>query len=199
MADYCSAMRFGIFLLILLLPVGALAQTAPKPAPPAASAPQAPPLDTLFNQLRDAQTEQEADAIAERIEKVFLQSGSASIDLLMARANVALVARENKTARKLIDTVITVAPDYAEGWRVRAGMQAAAGDDEGAMLSLGKTVTLNPRQFEAMVELAQMFEAYGNNDGALKLYRQAVAVNPHLDAAKIRIHALSRQLEGQGI
>lgn len=188
------AMRFGIFLFAFLLPLAAQAQTpaAPKPAP-------AKPLDTLFNDLKSAQTEQDAKAIGDRIEKLFQQSGSPSIDLLMNRANVALAASDNDTARKLVNTVTQVAPDFAEGWRTLAGMQASSGDDEGAMLSLGRTVTLNPRHYAAMMELAEMFESYGNKAGALKLYRQALAVNPHLDAAKSRIHALAREVEGQGI
>ena len=196
MADYCPAMRFGIFLFALLLPIAVQAQTpaAPKPASKPAK-----PLDDLFGQLKAAQTEQDATDIGGRIEKLFQQSGSASIDLLMTRANVALAASDNDTARKLVNAVTQVAPDYAEGWRTLAGMQASSGDDEGAMLSLGRTVTLNPRHFAAMMELAQMFEGYGNKAGALKLYRKALELNPHLDAAKFRIRALTREVEGQGI
>ncbi len=197
MADYCPAMRFGIFLLVSLLPVSALAQ--PAPAPDKSAAPQTPPIDSLFNQLKQAQTEQEARSIGDRIEKLFQQSGSASVDLLVARAAIALAANDNATARKLVDAVIVVAPDFAEGWHLLAGMQAASGDDKDAMLSLGKTITLNPRQFDAMVELAQMFEAYGNAAGALKLYRDAVAINPQMESAQFRIRALARTVEGQGI
>ena len=197
MADYCSAMRFSLCLFAVLLPAAALAQT---PAAPAKSAkPQIPPIESLFSQLKAAQDEQQANAIAQRIVKQFQQSGSASVDLLMARANVALAAADTQTAKKLVDTVTDVAPNYAEGWRVRAGMLAAAGDDQGAMRALGKTVTINPRHFAAMLELAQMFEAYGNKKGALKLYRQVLSLNPQAQGAQFRVRALSRELEGQGI
>jgi Tfp pilus assembly protein PilF len=189
-------MRFAFCFLALLIPAAAFGQTAPRPAP---AKPQVAPIESLFKQMKDAQTEQEADAVGERIEKLFQQSGSASVDLLMARATVALAASDTKTAKSLVDTVTDVAPDYAEGWRIRAGMQAASGDDEGAMLSLGKTVTLNPRHFAAMKELAQMFEAYGNKKGALKLYRRILELSPRDQAAQFRVRALARQVEGQGI
>ena len=55
-----------------------------------------------------------------------------------------------------MNSVTLVAPDYAEGWRARAALQAAGGDDAGAMVSLQKAVSLNPRQFEAMADLADM-------------------------------------------
>ena len=117
----------------------------------------------------------------------------------MARANVALAASDTVTAKKLVDTVTNAAPNYAEGWRVRAGMLAASGDDEGAMLALGRAITANKRHFIAMLELAQMFEAYGNQAGALKLYRQVIELSPQIDGVQSRIRALSRQLEGQRI
>jgi Flp pilus assembly protein TadD len=99
----------------------------------------------------------------------------------------------------LLDAVTAVDPHYAEGWRARAQMQAAAGDDAGAMLSLQKAVTLNSRQFEAMADLADMLEQYGDKAGALKLYRQALALDPQLSAAARREKALSKDVEGQGI
>lgn len=198
MANYCSAMRIALCVFAALIPTLALGQTpvAPKPAP---AKPQVAPIDSLFKQMKEAETEQDADAVGTRIEKLFQQSGSASIDLLMARATVALAANDAKTAKTLVETVNEVAPNYAEAWRVRAGMQAASGDDEAAMLSLGKAITLNPRHFAAMRELAQMFEAYGNKAGALKLYRRILELSPRDEAAQFRARALSRQVEGQGI
>src|SRR5262249_48849947 len=115
------------------------------------------------------------------------------------RARTALTGSDKVTARKLLDAVTRVAPNFAEGWRVKAQMQAAAGDDSGAMVSLQKVVTLNPRQFEAMADLADMLEQYGDKPGALKLYRKALALDPQLAAASRREKALSKEVEGQGI
>src|ERR1700683_1567470 len=85
-------------------------------------------------------------------DKLFAQlhDGSPPVDLLMTRAKAALGGTANDVARKLLDSVTQVAPNYAEGWRARAALQAAGNDDAGAMVSLQKAVTLNTRQFEAM-------------------------------------------------
>jgi Flp pilus assembly protein TadD len=155
--------------------------------------------DKLFTQLHDADSPETAHPIEQKLEGMFRISGSASVDLLMTRAQAALGGADTGTAKKLLDSVTQVAPDFAEGWRARAQMQAAAGDDAGAMLSLQKAVTLNPRQFEAMTDLADMLEQYGDKPGALKLYRKALALDPQLASASRREKALSKEIEGQGI
>ena len=155
--------------------------------------------DKLFAQLHDADSPDTAHPIEQKLDGLFKVSGSPSVDLLMTRAQAALNGANNGTARKLLDAVTTVAPHYAEGWRARAAMQAAAGDDAGAMVSLQKAVTINPRHFEALADLAEMLEQYGDKSGALKLYRRALALDPQLSAAARSEKALSKEVEGQGI
>ena len=156
-------------------------------------------LDKLFGQLAKADTAEDAKPVEGRIAGLFRQSGSATIDLLMSRAEAALGAQYNKTAEKLFASVTDLDPAYAEGWHARAGMEAAANNDTAAMVSLQKVVQLNPRQFEAMAELAGMLEDYGDKAGALKLYRRALALDPQLEGAARKIKALTHDVEGQDI
>jgi tetratricopeptide (TPR) repeat protein len=168
---------------------------AAKPAPQS----HKPVLEELFARLAKAQSPEEARPVEDEIAALFAQSGSASVDLLMARGAAALAGGDDDTARKLFDAVTDIAPKFAEGWHQKAQMQADAGDDEGAMVSLQEAVVLNPRQFLAMGELAQMLEEYGNKDGALKLYKRALALDPQLEGAAKRVQALEKSVEGQGI
>ena len=117
----------------------------------------------------------------------------------MSRAAAAEVAGDKDTARQLVDAVTDIASNYAEGWHRRALLQAAAGDDEGAMVSLQKAIALNPRQFEAMQQLGEMLETYGDKKGALKMYRRAQVLDPQFEGLQRHIDALSRAVEGQGI
>ncbi len=155
--------------------------------------------DKLFAQLHDADSPETAHPIEQKLDGLFKVSGSPSVDLLMTRAQAALGSADSGTAKKLLDAVTRVAPNFAEGWRARAQIQAASGDDAGAMVSLQKAVSLNPRQFEALADLGDMLEQYGDKPGALKLYRQALTVDPQLAAASRREKALAKELEGQGI
>ena len=180
-------MRSLVLLVALVLP------------PAVNAAPAKPVLDTLFAQLKQAGSPDEAKPIEERIGGIFQQSGSPSVELLMARTQAAMTAGDKDTAKQLLEAVTGAAPDYAEGWHARATLQHANGDDSGAMVSLGHVILLNPRQFAAMVELGALLEDYGDKAGALKLYRRALALDPQLEGAQRHVDALSRDVEGQGI
>lgn len=150
-----------------LIALALAAATAHAP-PPHAKPPAKPkaPIDQLFTSLAHAQSEEDAKPIEEAILSQFEQSGSATVDLLMTRAEAAIEAGDKDTASRLIDSITNIAPDFAEAWHRRAVLQQDAGDDEGAMISLHKTVSLNPREFEAYAELGAMLEDYGDKKAA---------------------------------
>ena len=176
---------FALIATLLLTPAAALAAPSEQ--------------DKLFADLAKADSPEIAKPIEDKLTQLFRDSGSPSVDLLMTRATAALGQADNATARSLVDAVTQVAPRYAEGWRVRARMQQAGGDDAGAMLSLQKAVLLNPRHFRAMLELAEMLEDYGDKATALKLYRRVLTLDPQMHDAVERVKALGKQVEGQGI
>ena len=156
-------------------------------------------IDRLFQTLKTAGSSEEAHPIEEQILTRFRQSGSPSVDLLMNRADVAFEAGDKASAVKLLTTINGLDPNFAEGWHVRALLQANDGDDKGAMDSLQKVVRLNGRHFAAMVRLGDLLQEYGDKDGALKLFRRALAIDPQFEGLKRRVEALSRSVEGQGI
>src|SRR5690242_16881378 len=168
-------MRKILLFVFLLLPNLALAAPSDE--------------DRLFDALAKASSPEEAQPIEQKLTSLFKVSNSPSVDLLMTRASAALAAADNDTAKKLVDSVTAIAPSYAEGWRQRAHLQAAAGDDAGAMLSLQKAVADNPRHFAAMSELGDMLENYGDKAGALKLYRRVLALDPQMEGAARHVRA----------
>jgi len=187
---------FLAFAVSLLVPLSAHADT-PKPAPKQPTT--AEQLDTLFNQLAKAGSEEDAQPIESQIEVLFLQSGSPTVDLLMSRSQSALKSGDTQTARKVIDSITNLAPDFAEGWHVRAQLQMAAGDDAGALISLQKTVSLNPREFNALAHLADMLEDYGDKKSALTTYRKVLKLDPTNDDVNRAVRKLSREVEGEKI
>jgi tetratricopeptide (TPR) repeat protein len=192
-------MRVGFLLAGLLM--GAAPAAAAMPAAYAGAEQPAArkQLDSLFAALAKAGSEEEAQPIEEQIVTAFLQSGSDSVDLLMSRAAEALQGGDIGTAKKLFMSVTDIAPDFAEGWHQRGRIEAAAGEDEAAMVSLQKAVTLNPRQFQAYAELGGMLEEYGDKSGALVMYRKAQALDPNLDDVARHVRELTRAVEGERI
>ena len=178
-------MRKTLALLLCLLPLPAFAAPSEE--------------DKLFSQLAKAGSAEEAQPIEQKLGGLFKVSNSPTVDLLMTRATAALAGADHQAARKLMDAVTQVAPNYAEGWRLRAQLQAASGDDAGAMVSLQKAVELNPRHFAALSELGGMLEEYGDKPGALKLFRRAIALDPQMPGAVRHEKALAKEVEGQGI
>lgn len=190
-------MRKLLVLCCLLLSSGVALAAPPPPKPVPAPPPTA--LDKLFDQLAKADSADDAHPIESRIENIFRQSGSASVDLLMTRVVACSGANDSKTARQLVEAVNKIAPGYAEAWYVRAELENAAGDDTSALVSLQKVVTLNPRQFKALEELGGMLEEYGDKKSALDLYRRAAALDPQLEGAARKIRELTHDVEGQDI
>lgn len=183
--------------LFLLFPAAVLAAPEPAAAPQPKFTMETE--DQLFARLKKAERPEDAHPIEEKLNAMFRVSGSPSVDLLMARVRQSLGASDTATAKKLAVAVTNIAPKYAEGWHVRAGIAAAANDDTDALVSLQKVVLLNPRNFEALAELAGMVEDYGDKKTALKLYRQALALDPQLEAARGKIRELTTTVEGRDI
>lgn len=187
-------MRTALALCLFLIPGLAYAAPAKTPVPNEVNSEE-----QLFAQLKKAATAEDAHAIEEKLKLMFRASGSPSVDLLMTRAQAAQSASDDKTAKKLVEAVTAIAPNYAEGWHTRAAMEQADDNDTAALVSLQKTVLLNPRHFVALVELASMLEEYGDKAAALKLYRRALELDPQLDVAGHKVRELSTSVEGRDI
>jgi len=188
--------------LLFAVSVAGLSVAGAAPQPPQVSKQElqeTPELQSLFQQLGKAGSPDEARPIEEKILTLFLESGSASVDLLMTRAAAAIAGGDNDTARKLIDVVTEVAPNYAEGWHQRGKLEASAGDDEGAIISLQKAVTLNPRQFAALAELGAILSEYGDKRDALAILRKSMALDRHFGGVDREVQKLSREVEGERI
>ena len=187
-------MRIALALSLLFVCGAAFAAPAKPPVPAEVNS-----QEQLFAQLKKAGTAEDAKAIEGKLKLMFRASGSPSVDLLMTRAEAAQADDDKKTAKKLVEAVTQIAPNYAEGWHTRAAMEEADGDDTDALVSLQKTVTLNPRHFEALVQLASMLEEYGDKTAALKLYRRALDIDPQNDVAEHKVRELTTKVEGRDI
>jgi tetratricopeptide (TPR) repeat protein len=156
-------------------------------------------IDSLFARLGKTSSSEDAKPVEKEILIQFLQSGSASVDLLMTHADTLVGAGDSDTAQKILETVTKIAPAYAEGWHLRGKLEAESGKDEAAMVSLQKAVTLNPREFEALVELGDMVAQYGAKPAALAYYKKALALDPHFEGLDKRVEGLARDVEGEKI
>ncbi len=212
----------AVLLLALTLAAPAAAQPAapdqegegePGQAPEAAEEPEAAPgdapaaspeeaqerredrLDALFTQLAEA--EGDWQRVQSDIWRLWSQSGSPSMDLLMRRAQEAMEAGEPELALRFLDDLVRLAPDFAEGWNQRATVHFRLGEYGRAVADIERVLALEPRHFGALSGLAMILERLGNEEGAYQAYSEALAVHPNLPGAAEAIERLAPQVEGR--
>jgi tetratricopeptide (TPR) repeat protein len=204
-----AALALALLLGSSLCPAWSQDGAAPRPAaPPAAKQGSALPktpaerektLSDLYALLATADDEESAKAIADAIERIWLHSGSATIDLLMERSIKAMAEKKTELALKLLDSVVELAPDFTEAWNRRAYVHFVQNDIQHALGDLRRTLALDPHHFKALDGLGQILREIGQKKAALKAFKELLDVNPYWSGAKQAVEELEREVDGQGI
>ena len=137
-------------------------------------------LDTLFADLKRERNEKAAERIATRIREEWVKSGSASVDLMMLWAQQAIEAKKYDVALDFLDQVVTLQPEYAEGWNRRATVHFMMRNYRKSMSDIEHTLQLEPRHFGALSGMAQIMAASGRKEMALRAWQRVLDVYPML-------------------
>lgn len=156
-------------------------------------------LSDLFKRLRDAQDAESAGVVAEAIGKIWLRSGSDTVDLLMNRASRMIQEKELEMALDILDSVVAIAPEYPEGWNRRATVLFLKRDFRRSLEDLRHVLSLEPRHFRAINGLGLIMQELGDKKAALKAFRHVLKVYPQLNDTRQIEKELAREVEGQGI
>jgi tetratricopeptide (TPR) repeat protein len=191
--DFGPTYHFSMARLVAVLVV-LLALTAP-----AAARQGDDRLDGLFERLQAAQNPLEAKLLEEAIWQIWLESGSPTVDLLMANGATAMSAGDYDKAQTMFDAVVQLDPDYAEGWNKRATLYFITGNYQASIADIEKTLALEPRHFGALSGLGQILERLNDPAGALKAYRRALAADPQMESVRERVKELTLQVKGSPI
>ena len=177
--------------------VPALAQTSP--ASPAVSTQSANTLDSLFADLKRERDDRQAKRISERIWAKWRDSGSATANLLMQWADKAVSDKKNGLALDLLDQVVVLMPDYAEGWNRRATLNYAMGRHAKSMSDISRVLALEPRHFGAISGMAAILAASGNDELEMRAWEQVLEIYPANRQAQTRLGELADKLAGSRI
>jgi Flp pilus assembly protein TadD len=199
--------RFAFVGLIAGLLIGApvyaaepQADTAPqaaKPPPPVQTRQQK--LDDLFTRLAAATDADETNGLVAAIDRLFLESGSSTGDLLMARAIAAMGTHNLPTARTLLDKIVVLQPNWAEAWNKRATLRFMEGDARGSMADIARVLALEPRHVGAISGMGMILEQGGFRDEALRAYRRALEIAPQLASARAAADRIEAAVKGQSL
>ena len=196
------------------LPVTAFAQTDPRVVPPKDSKkklPEAPAklpkvgadrtkgIDFLFGALKAAPDQASAKHVEARIWAMWLQTPSDTAGLLMSRAKAAVDAQKYDVALKLLDSLVTLRPDYTEAWNRRATVYYLKNDYVRSMQDIQQVLIREPRHFGALAGLGMIMQEVGDDKRALEAFRKALAVNPYLEKLPELVKSLTEKVEGRDI
>ncbi|MCC3305564.1 tetratricopeptide repeat protein [Sneathiella sp. HT1-7] len=149
-----------------------------------------PKLDDLFGQLSETKDIDKAKVIEGSIWKIWLTSGSDTVDFLMLQGISYMSQGQFAKAITLFSTVIKIDPEFSEGWNKRATVLFLIGEYDSSIEDIGRTLELEPRHFGALSGLGQIYDLKKSEEGALSAYEKAVAINPHLPSVKARLDQL---------
>jgi tetratricopeptide (TPR) repeat protein len=168
----------------------------PEETPPSVGAEKAP---TQSKTLKTASSKEAAKAAEDSIWRLWLQSGSDTIDLLMNWAMKAMEAKDYAAALDFLDRVILMKPDFAEGWNKRATVYFLMDDYSKSIADIGKTLALEPRHFGALSGLGMIMRELGEDKRAIEAYQKALAVDPNLEGVHKALDELQAKAAGKQI
>jgi tetratricopeptide (TPR) repeat protein len=169
-------------------------------APGVARADQKDPrLDVLFAELQKVTGTLQGRTLTQQIWAIWIASDNPEVNRLMSEGTDAMAVQDYKTALADFTKMITIAPDFAEGWNKRATVLWLLNDYEGSMADVGKTLALEPRHFGALWGLGAIDAALEHDEEAIAAFEKALAVNPHLEGVTEQIEALKQRIKDKQI
>lgn len=156
-------------------------------------------LSDLYAHLAAAADTGEASAIASAIEVLWIHSGSDTVALLLSRATEAIAAKRSDLAHSLLDAVVELAPDFAEGFARRAFLFYTENDTTRALGDLRRALALDPNHYRALDGLVTILKDIGEKRAALQALKQLQDVHPFWPGLEENLRELERAVEGQGI
>lgn len=185
-----------IFPAALTLTAAAAAIALGAAPPPSAAAQDDPRLDALFAELQLNLERARAREVTRQIWRLWTENDDTEVTARMADAARAMSQQRFGGALRQLDRVVTLAPEFAEGWNRRATVHYMMGEYERSIADVKKTLQLEPRHFGALSGLGLIHIALEQYAAALIALENALRHNPHLDGVKQNIEFVTRKLYG---
>ncbi len=132
----------------------------------------------LFDKLKDAGSENEAQQLTTRLWQVFTKAPDPHAQDLLDRGMRYIRYGEPDAAEPVLDQLVRYCPDYAEGWNQRAFARFLAGRYEEALSDIDKTLEIEPRHFGALAGRFLTFVKQDRPQLAEKALRDVLVVHP---------------------
>ena len=154
-------------------------------------------LNELFAQLAKETKTSSANVIVRRIWSNWTDSGSATINGLMNFSKQSMDKRKFAEAEDLLDQIVTLAPDYSEGWNRRATLYFLMREYGKSIRDIEQTLRYEPRHFGALAGLGMILQQLGNKKKALETWYKLLAIYPANTQAQKAVIQLEETFTGK--
>lgn len=154
--------------------------------------------DGLLSEL--AQTDPSgAIRIDRELQALWSKSGSSSMDLLFRRGQEALEEGDTAAAIEHLTALTDHAPDFAEGWHLRAQAFYQADLFGPAVADLERALALNPNNYNAIFGLGAILEQFSDYDRAFDAYSRVKAMHPFHEEVDSALKRLESRVSGTSL
>ncbi len=152
----------------------------------------------LLDQLVSADAEV-ARGLDRELQALWRKSGSAAMDLLLARATRAMTEGDLQAALEHLTALTDHAPDFSYGWYQRARAYHALGAYGPSVADLERALALNPNDYNAIYALGTVFEQFRSPKRAYEAYLRAKAIHPHHEEVLSALKRLRPEVAGKDL
>lgn len=131
--------------------------------------------------------------IERKIWHLWTDSGRGDVDSLMGKGIRALGQRDYDRALNFFNQVISLDPEFSEGWNKRATVRFLRGEFKESLEDIESTLILEPRHFGALEGRGMIYENLGELRNALEAYERVRLIHPHMRGLKEKIQILRRK------
>jgi tetratricopeptide (TPR) repeat protein len=125
---------------------------------------------------------------------LWMRSGDAAVDKLMAEGIVHMQASRHAEAIAAFSDIIRRKPAFAEGWNKRATAYFLAGDYPRSLKDCDEVLKRNPSHFGALSGYGQIYVRLEQYEKAIAWWRRALKVNPNMEGVAQNIEAVQQLL-----
>ncbi len=154
-----------------------------------------PQLDGLFTRLQATGDVNEAQVIIQKIWFIWYQHENREIEYLMEQGEVSMRRSDYEDAVNIYSRIISMDPDFAEGWNRRATIHYLMGEYDLSTQDVEKTLALEPRHFGALSGQGLIYLRQDKPEQALEYFRQALEVNPHMSNIRQNLESLEKETD----
>lgn len=128
--------------------------------------------------------------------RVWSRSGDAKVDELFERGMLEMNSGALESAIETFTSVITLRPDFAEGWNKRATLYFLTGNLAKSLKDCDEVLRRNPSHFGALAGYGQIYIQLEQPERALDYFQRALTINPNMQGVAQSIEVL-KQIVGR--